>query len=590
MPTDRLPVKPLPENAGVRTVYMFYFDKVGGGTPDKSIPIKAKNDLNLLPGEKAVLWYYDESPVEDEAPNDWAVAGTGTVTPDGMHIVSDPGVGIPKFCCGAAAWGAPPLPDPPNCCENPCNDGCCGGGGSGGGPGPGPGGPNQTAGDPVDLSTGYFLHAKTDMYVPGIIPVSISRYYRSRESGSAVTGLQGLGAFGKGTYFEYDWKMTGYDASGNINNSNPMMYLLVKPGNYQFRFAKQADGTFINTTNPSMRSAVVTKYSDNSKTLRMRDGWTYKFAPSGGMIEMSDKNGNMLTFVRRSDYEGGYLKEIITSEGNRITFNQTFTGIFRTDSIVDHTGRTVGYTYETDPFSPYPRLKKVTYPDGGSIEYRYDSSGRMSEIINEQGIREVLNEYDSNNRVIKQTHIDGGVYTFNYTLAGGNITETSMISPNGAVTTWRFYDDSGAYRGGFITRVTTVEGVTKYERDIVSNLITSVTDPLGRVMSYTYYPNGLLKTETDNLGNVTSYEYEPAYGLPTKITDPLGNVTTIAYTMSGGKVSKTDIRDPLSNLTTINYNTFGMPTSIKDPNNNTSTFMYDNAGRPAELTKNHRPA
>ncbi|MDI6800833.1 MAG: hypothetical protein QMD01_02055 [Thermodesulfovibrionales bacterium] len=33
VPADRLPVKPLPENANARTVYMFYFDKIGGGTP-----------------------------------------------------------------------------------------------------------------------------------------------------------------------------------------------------------------------------------------------------------------------------------------------------------------------------------------------------------------------------------------------------------------------------------------------------------------------------------------------------------------------------------------------------------------------------
>ncbi|MBI5025146.1 MAG: carboxypeptidase-like regulatory domain-containing protein, partial [Nitrospirae bacterium] len=76
VPTDKLPVKPLPQNAFVRTVYMFYFDKIGGGTADQPIPFKAPNDLGLLPGQKAVLWYYDESPNEGEAPNDWAIAGT----------------------------------------------------------------------------------------------------------------------------------------------------------------------------------------------------------------------------------------------------------------------------------------------------------------------------------------------------------------------------------------------------------------------------------------------------------------------------------------------------------------------------------
>lgn len=571
VPIDRLPVKPLPQNANVRTVYMFYFDKIGGGIPDQPIPIKSKNDLGLLPGEKAILWYYDESPNEGEAPNDWAIAGTGTVTPDGKYIISDPGVGIPKFCCGAIAWGGTSssteksAPEDPNCS-----------------------GPKTTAGDPVDVATGYFIHEKTDLYIPGIIPVSITRYYRSRESGSAVSGSTGLGAFGKGTYFDYDWWMGAYDGSGNINNSSPTMYLLIKPGNYQYRFPKQGDGTFINTTDPAMRGAVVTKNADNSRTLSMVDGWTYKFDSSGKLIELSDRNGNKLTFVRRSDFEGGYLTEIVTAEGNRITFNQTwiFDTFYRTDSITDSIGRVVQYIYELDPFSSYPRLKKVFYPDGSLMEYQYDSEGRMSGIINERGILEVFNEYDANNRVIKQTHADGGVYTFNYTIAGGNITETSMTAPNGAVTTWRFYDDEGVFRDKYITQVTTPDGVTKYERETDTNLLLSVTDPLNRKMTYTYYPNGQTETLTDNLSNVTRYEYEPIYGLPSKITDANLKDTTFTYTYdTNNRITKTEIRDPLLKLTTINYNSYGMPTSITDANLNTTTLLYENLNKPAELTK-----
>lgn len=559
VPIDRLPVKPLPDNAHVRNVYMFYFHKVGGGIPDQPIPIKSRNDLGLLPGEKAILWYYDESPIEGEAPNEWAIAGTGTVTPDGKYIVSDPGVGIPKFCCGATAWG---------------------GTGSGSDKS-GPEGPCGQAGDPVDLATGYFMYEHTDLYMPGIIPVNIKRYYRNRESGSAVTGSEGLGAFGKGTYFEYDWWLGDYGD----------MLLLIKPGNYQYRFRKQPDGTFIDDSDPTMSGAVITKNADSTKTLKMRDGWTYKFDQSGKLTEISERNGNKLTFDRHSDFEGGYLRKITTQEGRTVTFNQTYTGnFFRTDSITDYTGRTVKYIYETDPFSSYPRLKQVEYPDGSNIKYGYDSSGRMNTITNQRGIVEVTNEYNSDNRIVKQTHTDGGTYLFNYTTGGGNITETAMTAPNGAVTTWRFYDDTGAYRDGYIAKKTTPDGTTIYEKEAGTNLLKSVTDPLGRMTTYTYYSNGLVQTVTDSLGNVTSYEYEANYGLPTKITDAIGQSTgkstTFAYTFdANNRVTKTEMRDQLLNLTTVNYNTYGMPISITDPNGNPSTFLYENANKPAELTK-----
>ncbi len=574
VPIDRLPIKPLPQNANVRTVYMFYFNKEGGGIPDQPIPIKSKNDLGLLPGEKAVLWYYDESPNEGEAPNDWAIAGTGTVTPNGKYIVSDSGVGIPKFCCGATAWGGESAS-----LEKSGDNGDCG-----------------LVSDPVDVSTGYFMHEKTDLHVPGIIPINITRYYRSRDSGSAVTASTGLGAFGKGMYLEYDWWLGAYDASGNINDTNPTMYLLIKPGNYQYRFdVQQTGGTFINDSDPAMSGAVITKNADNTKTLKMRDGWTYKFDSSGDLIEIADRNGNKLTLERWDDFYGGYLKKITTQEGRTVTFNQTNIGIFRTDSIVDDTtGRTITYTYEGDPFSSYPRLKTVTYPDRGSIEYQYDSSGRLYSIKNERGILEVLNEYyddeasGKKNRIYKQTHADGGTYIFDYTIAGGNITETTMTTPNGAQTTWGFYDYAtrSIYYDKYIAYMITPDGTTVYEREAGTNLLLSVIDPLNRKMTYTYYPNGQTETLTDNLGNITRYEYESIYGLPSKITDANLKDTTFTYTYGAdNKITKTEIRDPLLKLTTIDYNSYGMPTSIIDPNLNTTTFLYENAGKPAELTK-----
>ena len=124
--------------------------------------------------------------------------------------------------------------------------------------------PCGKAGDPVDIATGYFIHEQTDLVIPGIFPVKIKRYYRNRDGGS----LAGLGAFGKGTWFEYDWWL------GDYTN----MVRLVKPGNYKYDFPKQPDGTYKNSTDPEFRGAVITYDAANdTHTLRTRDGSTYKF-------------------------------------------------------------------------------------------------------------------------------------------------------------------------------------------------------------------------------------------------------------------------------------------------------------------------
>ena len=353
VPPDRLPLKPLPNNTNARSVYMFHFDKVGGGTADRPIPFRAPNDLGLLPGEKAVLWYYDESPREGEAPNDWAVAGTGTVTADGRYIVTDPGVGIPKFCCGAASWGGSGAGSPPSGPsddadpDDPDKDPDKGDPGDPSDPA-NPGNPDNDpnkdppneCGDPVNLATGYFMHQKIDYSVPGIIPVKIKRYYRS--------GDEGYGAFGKGTYFGYDWYLQKF----------PDMLRLIKPGNYQYTFSRQPDGTFTNAQDPKYRGDVFYKNSDKTYTLKRKNGWQYTFGTDSLLDTIKDPNGNTVTFKKLID---GNISQIITPEGRQIDIQYYIGGRDNIKSITGPFG-TVTYTYYSTGMQG--KLKSVQYPDG----------------------------------------------------------------------------------------------------------------------------------------------------------------------------------------------------------------------------------
>ncbi len=547
VPTDRLPVKPLPNNAFVRTVYMFYFNKIGGGIPDRPIPVKARNDIGLLPGEKAVLWYYDESPNEGEAPNDWAIAGTGTVTPDGMFIVSDPGVGIPKFCCGATAYGG-----------SGSGSGSSGPGDNGdGGPGPDPGpdsDPNADPPpcpqpDPVDLSTGFFLYRHVDYTLGSIIPVEVVRFYRS--------GDNGMGGYGKGTYFGYDWWIGDY---GN-------MLLLLIPGNYQYRFALQPDGSFSNSTDPKYAGSRIYKNTDGTYSLKTKKGWNYKFGNNKLLTEIRDPNGNVLSFFHEID---GNLSKIITPEGNVITFDLQIGGSNGRDIYTKIIGpdMTVNYSY-TDG-----KLTSVTYPDGRSLSYEYDANGRMTKIT-ENGNVIVINEYDANNRVIRQSHSDGGVYTFNYTIAGGYVTQTDMTSPNGAVKSRRFNN----YQ--YITDAISPDGTTLYEREPGTNRILSITDPLGKKKTYTYDTRGSVNSITDNAGNITRYEYEETHNRVTKITDALQQETTMTYDTAGNLLTRTT---PDNKTTTFTYNTIGKPLTVTDALGNTTTMEYDSSGNLTRIT------
>ena len=95
----------------------------------------------------------------------------------------------------------------------------------------------------------------------------------------------------------------------------------------------------------------------------------------------------------------------------------------------------------------------------------------MSTITNGKGVTEVTNVYDADNRVTTQTHPDGGVYTFAYTVAGGYVTQTAMTAPNTAQTTWGFNNY------GYITSKVTPDGTTTYNKAAGTNQLLSVTDP-----------------------------------------------------------------------------------------------------------------
>ncbi len=87
------------------------------------------------------------------------------------------------------------------------------------------------------------------------------------------------------------------------------------PGNYRYRFAKQPDGTFINTTDPGYRGDVIYKNLDNTYTLKRKNGWSYTFSPN--LIQfIKDPNGNTLTFYKEID---GNISRIVTPEEERST-------------------------------------------------------------------------------------------------------------------------------------------------------------------------------------------------------------------------------------------------------------------------------
>ncbi len=541
VPPDRSPLPPLevPPGAIAGPTYMFYFGKVGGGTPTAPVPIIGPNDGGGLPGETVDLYFYDEAP-DGSRPNQWAKYGTGTVSADGTRILPDldPATGkpygMPRFCCGAWRPVYPAQNRPPSTAA--VNLPALGQG--------------PRAGEPVDLSSGLFVLQKTDLVLPGRLPLAFTRTYRTLDSS--------LGPFGPGTSHSYDTFVQSLSADA---------LLLTLPGNSRTTFARQTDGSFVNSTEPALKGARIFTALDGTRTFHFKDGAAWTFDGAGRLVRQADRNGNAVTVARDGQ---GRMTALTDSTGRQLTLTYDGTSL-RIKTITDPLGRTVRYAYDGGG-----RLASVTDPAGGMTTYAYDSSSRLTAITDPRGITFLHNEYDTASRVSRQTQADGGVWTFAYTLTAGAVTQTRVTDPMGHTATSRF---NGA---GYLLSQTDPLGQTStFERELGTNMLLSTTDPLGRRVSFTYDASGNVTALIDPQGHARSFAYEPTFNRLSSVTDPMGNTTRFGYDATGNPIS---ITDPLGQTMTIVYNSFGQPTSTTDPLGSTIRFEYDLTGNMMTVT------
>lgn len=538
IPIDRAPF-PLPS----RDVPVYFTIQPGGvhlQSIDPALPQGARliypNYTGSAPGTVLDFWNYD--PVE----KGWYVYGQGKVSQDGRQVVPDPGVAIYELTGAMVSFpgNAPPEGPPPGGCEG-------------------------QAGDPVDCYTGLFLHTRTDLALPGTIPIAVTRTYRPRDT---VTR-----AFGMGTNHLYD--------VFTIGDTWPYTYQeLILPDGGRVRFERTSPGTsfsdavYEHTSSPTEFQGAVISYVSGRWRLRMKNGVEMYFADCEGctssraaaLLEYRDRWGNRITLQRDSNRN---LTRIATPDGRSIDL--TYDTSNRVTEARDSGGRVVTYQYDNSG-----RLWKVTNPEGGVEEYGYDTSSRMTSVKKPNGTTMVTNVYDSAGRVTRQTLSDGGVYQFAYTLgSNGRPTQTDITDPRGNVRRLAFntrgYVISETYALGKPEQQTTT-----YERDPATNLKLATTDALGRRTEYTYDTRGNATSVTRLAGTpdavTMTFTYDPTYDQLTSIVDALGHVLQLRYDTLGQLV---EAEDALGNVARFSYTATGRVATVTDAMGSVTQFTYE---------------
>ncbi|WP_162916211.1 RHS repeat-associated core domain-containing protein [Burkholderia sp. PAMC 26561] len=651
IPTDRPPF-PLPAGVNVPT----YFTVQPGGSTIENLnsrtPVGARliypNFTNQPPGSTVLFWDYDPQA------KGWYVYGKGKVSVDGKQSIPNPGVAIYQLT--GAMVGSPDMGPPLN--PPPCEDESCDGPDPT--PNPDPPDPNQpdpnqpdpnngsgdsggssctgeTAGDPVDCSTGIFMYRHRDLTIKDKVSIGITRTYLSRD------GTQR--GFGIGATHDYDMFMVG--------DTTPWTYQdLILPRGGRIHFTRTSSGTSYidavyvaqSTANSRFQGATLSwNTAVGDWILRTKDGSSYEFPeaenntiPSfSGMLAFTDKNGNKVTIERNTPNND--VSRVVSPNGRFITF--AYDDNYRVTQITDISGRIVQYQYDD-----LGRLSAVTDPNGGVERYTYDSNNNMLSVTDARGNLKIQNTYEPTYQgVATQTLADGGVYHFSYGFSSATATASSfpkhlttdVTDPNGVLSRRTFDTNQNAttnvagMNGDYVLRFDQAIGTSlQWSRTAVRDAagrMTSFTDEIGRTTTKSYDAYGNLVSQTRLSGTpqaaTTTYAYDGKNRLVTK-TDALGHTTSYGYDSSGNVISRTDAlghvwlktydsqgnlitqKDPLSGMksyvfssgllsqvtdeigsgTRLNRDLLGRVTSIVDALGNTRNYGYDALDRVTKVT------
>jgi YD repeat-containing protein len=306
IPVDRPPF-PLAKNVDVPVYFTAqpggaYVEAPGGRS--NGAWLVYPNYRNGIPYQLTQFFHYDPDV------KDWYVYGIGRVTANAAQVVPDPATRFYSFTGAMLSTGdSPAAQQPPPTTDN--------------------------RGDPIDPSSGLFLMTKTDLYLPDVIPLAMTRTYSS--------GDGQVRPFGYGMthpYAMFLWGPQQYQvADVSLPTGAMIHYVRTSPG------GSFADAVFTASPTPTEYADSQLSWNGNGWDLVMADGTVYVFGENAPLQAIRDRYGNTVR-ISHAVGEPRKVTQVTSPNGRWLSF--TYDGFNRITQIKDNIGRTVGYTYEAN--------------------------------------------------------------------------------------------------------------------------------------------------------------------------------------------------------------------------------------------------
>jgi RHS repeat-associated protein len=444
---------------------------------------------------------------------------------------------------------------------------------------------------PINTATGNFFHSFTDINIPGRShPLALTRTYNSQNAAN-------------NSPFGYGWQFN-YAISLAVTGTSPnQVATITQEDGSQATFNQPATGSVWPPSAPRFVATLTYNSGSSTWTLVRQGQDTYTFNSSGQLTQETDLNG----YSTSLSYTSGNLTTITDPASRTLTLAWTGSNITSlTDSNVSGNTRTVTYQYNDGNGN----LTDVIDVNGGTTHMVYDTSHRMTVMKDPvcqalgTGCPGVQNDYDSSSRVDWQKDQLNRKTSFAYSgdpmsATGSTTTITDPVS-NVVVDTYQYglrvqqtrgYGTSSAsttqivYDPLTLTPTSIIDGnnnVTANTFDSSGNVLTT-TDPLGRVMTYTYNSFNEVLTVRDGNGITTTNTYDTHGNLSSTSRPVMGTSCTcqvVTYNRTNATYpgDLTSIVDGDGKTTYFGYNTYGNTVETKDPLGNVSGSVFNAVG------------
>ncbi|MFI9644270.1 toxin C-terminal domain-containing protein [Micromonospora sp. NPDC051925] len=404
-----------------------------------------------------------------------------------------------------------------------------------------PMGARKCAGDPIDVASGEVVLTQTDVELPGLLPVVLSRSH--------------LSSYRLGRWFGPAWASTldqriEVDDAGACFVSEDGMVLTYPSPTVAEEPAMPAEGP----------RWPLTPTPDGYRVDQPETGHSLHFQPvaehpepegDGQPVQVlplcavTDRNGNRIDL----EWQAGEITEIRHTGGYRIAVD-TLRGRVAALSLLG-----------ADPADDAWTL----------VRFGYDEEGHLAEVVNESG-RPLRFTYDDEGRFTRWQDRNTQEYRYTYDEQGRCV----AADGSGGYLAARLHYDPAAQQ---TTVIDSLGHRTVYQLN-ERGQVQLLTDPLGNASAATWDRFDRKLTETDALGRTTRYSYDDDGNL-VEVTRPDGARATATYNELRQPVVVTDVDGAAWRR---EYDERGNLTMVTDPTGAATSYAYDEAGHLTEVT------